>query len=170
MNREQLEDAVWELPHIQATQAIEFDDIQAMSNDQLRAILAASHSFVDDPALSDKPLTNKAPQRTKERWTRASVALRVIDDKLCSVETWASSHGHMKEHVYLCGVNVTFEGRQISSSIVKHYLLTGQWVKRVPKPMRYRAVARVGGKVTHLGYFDTLAERDVAIAAAKSMA
>lgn len=163
MNRTQLEDAVWELPAIQSS-GIEFDELELLTDSQLLAMLAAT-----DPE-NEKPVKLVAPVNTVERWRKVSDVLQLVDGALCSVETWTSSHGRSKQHIVKCGPRVTFEGRVCTTRLVEHYLKTGQWVKRVPKPVRHRAVARIGGKVTHLGYFDTTEERDAALSAAKSMA
>jgi hypothetical protein len=76
--------------------------------------------------------------------------------------------GHdVREYVQQCGERVLFEGRTRSASIVAHYLTAGEWVKRIPKPRRIRAVVRDGARVVHLGYFATVAERDAAVFAHK---
>ena len=50
-----------------------------------------------------------------------------------------------------------------AASILRHFLTTGEWVKRVPAPVRYRARVRTPEGLMHLGYFATQEERNAAI-------
>lgn len=63
-----------------------------------------------------------------------------------------------------CGDRVTFKGKQVSASIVLHWLKTGDWVDRAPKIAKpYRAVVREGRTVKHIGRYATEQERDSAL-------
>jgi hypothetical protein len=70
------------------------------------------------------------------------------------------------EHLTPCGSRVRWQGRTYYSSVLIHWLTTGEQVARAPrqpKPKRYKAQVRLGQVVKHLGYFATPEERDGAI-------
>jgi hypothetical protein len=63
-----------------------------------------------------------------------------------------------------CGERVTYEGKQVSASIVLHWLKTGEWVDRAPKIAKpFRAVIREGRTVKHIGRYATEEERNSAL-------
>jgi hypothetical protein len=155
VNREKLEDAVWSLDTIRSS-GIEFDAIQSLTTAQLRGMLATVDNVDDVPIKRIKPTRRVL----KEHWSKVSDTIELIDGELCTVQVWTSSYGRSKQHNIKCGNRVVFEGCTMSTSIVRHYLLTGERVQRVPKPVKFRAVVRVGSRTVHLGYFDSEAERD----------
>lgn len=101
------------------------------------------------------------------------------DGHLVRVESWLpvfhSDAGYIseeekkiKEFKIRVGKQVLYQGRLISSSILLHFLRTGEWVKRVPKerggPQNpFRAVVWDGERMIHLGCFPTQEERDAAV-------
>jgi hypothetical protein len=56
---------------------------------------------------------------------------------------------------------VVYDGRTMTASVLRRYLMTGSWSKGPTKP--FRAVVRDGAKTKHLGYFATVEERDAAV-------
>ena len=66
-------------------------------------------------------------------------------------------------HLAPCGERVAVQGRTYAAKLIAHYLATGEWANRLPKAKRHRARVRVGAKLIHLGYFDSIAERDAAV-------
>lgn len=112
-------------------------------------------------------------RKTKEPaliWEKTGRSFEVIKGRLVTVEHWRTVNcipPQLQDYVIPCGKRVMFEGRCLSSSIVAHYLTTGEWVRRVPKPERFRAVVRDGKRTKHLGYFATVEERDAAVFAWK---
>ena len=63
-----------------------------------------------------------------------------------------------------CGERVTYEGKQVSTSKVLHWLKTGEWVDRAPKVAKpFRAVVREGRTVKHIGRYATEEERNSAL-------
>src|SRR5512137_3045160 len=101
MKREDLEDAVWNLENVQSS-GIDFDAIQSMTTDQLRSMLTTIEPVNNDQAHIVKP-----DRVLKERWSKTSESLELVNDELCSVQTWTSSHGREKHHVIQCGDRVT---------------------------------------------------------------
>ena len=161
--REALEDKVYDL-HAE----LDMTDIQRMSDAQLMELINLSRpnnrSMVDQP----KPAkVARAARVTIAKWQKVSAAHEVRDGQLCMVEQWRKN-GIVSEKIEPCKPRVTYEGRQVSASILMHYLTTGEWVKRLVKPAKpYKAVAYVNGKTVHLGYFATLEQKDAAIFAFK---
>ena len=161
-NREALEDAVY------ATfPDLGMDDIERMETDKLQWMLEVRQGKRKDPAA----LTEKKQGRPRKRpsivvWEKTGAAYEVRDGALVHVETWRTSNEAgetVREYVTVCGERVSYDGRIVSASILRHFLTTGEWVKRVPKPRRIRAVVRDGARVVHLGYFATQEERNAAI-------
>lgn len=63
-----------------------------------------------------------------------------------------------------CGERVTFQGKQVSASIMLHWLKTGDWVDRAPRTAKpFRAVVREGRTVKHIGRYATEEERNSAL-------
>jgi hypothetical protein len=77
-----------------------------------------------------------------------------------------SKYTRQLERLVPCGDRVRFKDVTYSAKVVAHYLRTGEQVHRAPrarKDTRYRARVRVGTTLVHLGYFDTVGERDAAV-------
>ena len=161
-NREALEDAVYA-----AFPDLGMDDIEQMETDKLEWMLEVRQGKRKDPAA----LTEKKQGRPRKRpssvvWEKTGAGYEVRDGALVHVEHWRTSNeaGEMvREYVTVCGERVSYEGRIVSASILRHFLTTGEWVKRVPAPVRYRARLRTPEGLLHLGYFATQEERDAAI-------
>lgn len=169
INREALEDAVY-----QAHPDLEMDDIERMPNEKLLWMLDEKRKRQMDKKQErreDKVRESAIKkQRTTFLWEKVGTSFEVRDGVLLHVERWHTSNEAgqtVREYVQHCGERVFYEGRMVSSSILRWFLLTGQWVKRIPKPKRYRAVVRSGSRVVHLGYFPTEADRDAAVFAWK---
>ena len=150
-NREQLEDAVLDL-----YPSVSMDDVEMLSSDQLITMIEMKRG-------KREAVVTVKPVKTRIKWTKVSSLHQVRDGELVFVELWRSPGGVEHEHLIECGDRVVYEGRAMSASILKHYLISGEWVKRVPKPRKHRAVVRVGDRVVHLGYFATQTERDAAV-------
>lgn len=163
MNREQLEDAVFDA-YPTADMAI----IESFSDDELRHLLAK-----DEPAKQAKPV------RVKEQAIKPKVE-RV--EGLGLDESFAVSGGRLMRRVVMrhtvgqfasetvhlepIGERVRFAGRVYRVSHLMHYFKTGEWIKRVAKVKsspRYRARVRTPSGLLHLGYFATVEERDAAV-------
>jgi hypothetical protein len=167
ISRTALEDAVFD-----AYGELDMSQIERMPQDKLEYLLevAQGKRKIPKPKGAEKPESQKKPPKPKTVREKTYSGYEVRDNALVYVERWhiSNSAGNTeREYVEQCGDRVNFEGRVKSSNIVKHYLLTGEWVKRVPKPKRYRAAVRVGRLVLHLGYFASPEERDAAIFAYK---
>lgn len=160
LNRQALEDAVYA-----AYPELEMSDIERTPSEKLDYMLGVRQG------RWKLPRTRKAAEPVpKTIWQKTGERYEVRGGVLVHIESWRVSNdaGHdVREYVQQCGERVQFEGRTRSASIVAHYLTTGQWVKRIPKPRRIRAVVRDGARVVHLGYFATVEERDAAIFAYK---
>lgn len=159
--REELEDKIYDL-----YSTLDMTDIQRMTDEQLnnllqRAINGNKTDKLDKPGKPPKP--PKLPKPLVQRWSRLSVSYQIREGELVHVEKWCMGLDE-REKVKPCGQRVTYEGEQMSAAILKHYLVTGEWVKRVPKPAKkFKAVVSVNGKSVHLGYFATVEEKDQAI-------
>lgn len=155
-SRETLEDKVYDL-----YSELDMGEIQRMSDEQLINLINLKMVLRNDQPKPVKPVKPIAA-----RWLKVYSGFEVRDDQLVLVETWRKN-GIDHEKIEPCKNRVTYEGKQVSASILKHYLLTGEWIKRVAKPSKHRAIVRVGKKVIHLGYFATLEQKDAAIFAFK---
>lgn len=159
LNRTALEDAVFN-----TYPDIEMHEIERMPDDKLEWLLQ-----IKRPLTKDAPF-KRAPGRPRKEpatlWDKTNAGYELRDGALVHVETWRISNAAgetVREYVQHCGERVWYDGRMVSSSILRHFLQTGQWVKRLPKPKRYRAVIRTGRTVEHIGYFASRAERDAAV-------
>jgi len=155
--RETLEDKVYDLyPELDMT------DIQRMTDNQLMEMVNLKMALRNDqpkPAKPVKPIAAK--------WLKVYSGFEVRDDQLVLVETWRKN-GIDHEKIEPCKNRVTYEGKQVSASILKHYLSTGEWIKRVAKPSKpFKAVVYSNGKTIHLGYFATVEQKESAIFAFK---
>jgi hypothetical protein len=121
------------------------------------------------PKASKKPAP---PEHVKPRTIGEAFAL--VDGELMRrrvalvevVQRGGERFTRQTEKLFLCGDRVRFGDRVYLSSIVAHYLTTGELLDRAPrepKPTRYKAQARDGARVVHLGYFATVEERDAAV-------
>ncbi len=134
------------------------DVIDGLTDDQLRELLNLQDI---NPARPDKP----RKQRTRKPLVIHPTIERV-DYVIGKGDTLVRKFTFTDESItYVrCGERVTFEGKQVSASIVLHWLKTGEWVTRTPRVAKpYRAVIREGRTVKHLGRFATKEERDAAI-------
>jgi hypothetical protein len=159
-NRQALEDAVFDL-----YSDLEMREIERMPNDKLEWLLELKQGKRTIPRPKDA-----APKKPETIWEKQSAAYEVRDGALVHVEKWRISNKAgqtMREYVHQCGERVWYEGRSVAASILRHFLITGQWVKRVPKPRRIRAVVRDGKRVVHLGYFASEVEREAAVSGYK---
>ena len=160
-NREALEDAVYA-----AFPDLGMDDIEQMETDKLEWMLEVRQGKRKDPAALTEKKQGRPRKKPATLWEKSGAAYEVRDGALVHVETWRTSNEAgetVREYVQQCGERVWYEGRMVAASILRHFLTTGEWVKRVPKPRRIRAVVRDGARVVHLGYFSTQEERDAAI-------
>lgn len=164
-NREALEEAVYD-----AYPSLDMFDIERMETDKLEWLMEIRQGRRKDPAtMTPSKLGRPAKKPSGVVWTKVSARHEVRDDVLVHVELWRASSAAeeaVREHVTVCGDRVRYEGRLVSSSRLKHYLQTGQWVSRVPraKPApRFKAQIRLGRRVVHIGYFATQEERDAAV-------
>jgi hypothetical protein len=159
MNRQALEDAVFDV-----YPDIDMPEIERMSDDKLEWLLQVHQGKRLIPQPKDAP--PKKPKKPATLWEKVSSGFELRDNALVHVESWRVTNeaGHtVKEYIQQCGERVYYEGRTIAASRLIHFLKTGDWVKRVPKPKRHRASVRDGARVVHLGYFDTEHERDAAV-------
>ena len=161
--REALEDKVYDL-HAE----LDMTDIQRMSDVQLMELINLTRpnmrSLSDQSNLAKRA---KPVRAAKPQWQKVSAAYEVRDGQLCMIEQWRKN-GIISEKIEPCKPRVTYDGKQVSASILMHYLTTGEWIKRVAKPAKpFKAVVYANGKTMHLGYFATLEQRDAAIFAFK---
>ncbi len=165
INREALEDAVYDYyPDLDMYQ------IERMGTDKLQWLIDIKQGKHTAPTSKSKTEIVKTtkPKTTCEK-IRSTYEIR--NGELMHVETWHTvdlSGQTTREYLQQPGARVSYDGRMVSSSLLKHYLLTGEWVKRVPKPRKaYTAQVRKGARVVYLGSFITVEERDAAIFAYK---
>jgi hypothetical protein len=155
--RESLEDKVYDL-----YSELDMSDIQQMTNKELTDLINLKMVL-----RNDRPETIKYTKPAVLKWIKVNAVYEVRNDQLVFVETWRKN-GIDSERIETCKTRVTYEGKQVSASLLKHYLVTGEWVKRMVKPSKpFKAVVYANGKSLHLGYFATLEERDAAIFAYK---
>lgn len=174
--RAKLEDRIFDLSNL------DMSDIEAMSDDDLidwmtRHELAKQAQAVEAEQI--KPEREPVP-RSRERAPRVKRIQSVKtgetfiekNGKLYRREVWTSFDmlGNESERTIdiACGQRVHIDGRLVSASIALHWVRTGEWVARVPKPPKapakpFRAVVRHEGKTKHIGCFATAEERDAAI-------
>lgn len=154
--REALEDKVYDL-----FPDLDMPEIQRMTDEQLNTMVQRANGKNQDKP--NKPSKHpKLPKPLTQRWSRLSIEYQIRNGELVQVETWRMGLTE-REKIKPCGQRVTYEGEQMSAAILKHYLMTGEWVKRVPKPKKVKAILSVNGKTIYLGSFATLEERDAAI-------
>ena len=161
--REALEDKVYDL-----YSELDMGDIQRMTDEQLTNLVNLTRP--NNRSLPDQPKQvkqSKLARVTIARWQKVSAAYEVRDGQLFMIEQWRKN-GIISEKVEPCKSRVTYDGKQVSASILRHYLITGEWIKRLVKPAKpFKAVVYANGKTVHLGYFATLEQKDAAIFAFK---
>ena len=158
-NREALEDAVYA-----AFPDLGMDDIEQMETDKLEWMLEVKQGKRKPSAPERKE--SRAAKKPATVWEKLSTGYEVREGSLVHVEKWRTSNEAgqaVREYVQQCGPRVSHEGRIVSASILRHFLTTGEWVKRVPAPVRYRARVRTPEGLLHLGYFGSVEERDAAV-------
>lgn len=162
--REALEDKVWSLPRIQALK-IDFDVIADMSDEELNDVLYQKirERRAAKAAQLPKPVYPK-PHRIGYHFAER-------DGKLIRIERWKHygvGGSWIDEVEAPTGNRVKWGDKVVSSSIVLHYVRTGERLDRLPRLKKpHRAMLRVGGVVTHVGYYATREERDEALALAR---
>lgn len=163
MNRTELEEAVWQLPRIQES-GIDFAELESMSDSELLALL-------DHKKRPKKEKPKREPVKRYPAPRCVSFEYTERDGRLMRLETWQHQNAagiYFTEHVAPTGAQVTFNGRRVSSSLVLHWVRTGELVQRVPRAAKpFRGLVRVAGRLVHLGYFATKEERDAACGLAK---
>jgi hypothetical protein len=163
MNREALEDAVYDL-----YPSIEMYQIEKMEIGKLQWMLDLKQGKYQSPASKPQTVKQSKPVTICEK---IGSTYEIRDGELVHVETWRTSNAAgqtIREYLRQPGARVLFEGRTVSASLLKHYLLTGEMVSRVPKPRKpYRAQIRKGARVIYLGRYATIEDRDAAIFAYK---
>jgi len=155
MNRE----ALIELAFQQTT--LDGDVIDGLTDTQLLELLGLQPVAPVEPSKPAKP----RKRRTRKQYVKAPKIERV-DFVIGKGETLVRKMTLSDESItYVrCGDRVTFQGKQVSASIVLHWLKTGDWVDRAPKVVKpYRAVIREGRAVKHIGRYATEQERDSAL-------
>jgi len=160
INRPAIEDAVF---HVYPD--LDMADIERMPDEKLEWLLELKQQRRTIPRPKDAP-PEKPRKKPATLWEKSGAAYEVRNGELVHVETWRvinEAGETVREYVQQCGDRVWYEGRMVAASILRHFLTNGEWVKRVPKPRRIRAVVRDGARVVHLGYFATREERDAAI-------
>lgn len=163
MNRIELEEAVWRLPRIKASN-IDFSIIEDMSDAELLALL-------DNKKPSKKEKQKHEPVKRYPSPRRVEFDYVEREGRLMRLEKWQhwNANGSWFESVEApVGNRVLWRGRIVSASIVLHWLRTGEIVKRVPRTKKpFRAVVRLNGQIVHLGYFATVEGRNEAVALAR---
>lgn len=160
-NRQALEDAVFNL-----YPDLDMPEIERMESDKLEWLLEVKQERRSIPRPADAPPRKKAAAQ----WEKTGAGYEVRYGVLVHVEKWrvANEAGEtVRDYVQHCGERVFYDGRMVSSSILHHFLTTGEWVKRIPRPKRYRAVLRRGRDVLHLGYYPSKEERDTVVGLAR---
>lgn len=163
MTHAELVERAFNLPELRE---YDLEVIDAMPDSKLREILG-----IPEPAPIVEPLERKPRQKNPRirKPERVAVELVARDGCLMRRESWrtfaADGSATIRDEFIPCGARVVWRGRVVSSSIVLHYLQTGQIVSRVARAEKkpYRAVVRDGSRVRHLGYFATAEERDAAV-------
>jgi hypothetical protein len=147
-------------------------ELEQLPAAQLRHLLHGDS--VGEPAKPEPKPVQRIDKPLIERVTPATLAdaFVVKNGRLMRREVVRRTvAGFMGESVQFApvGERVRFEGVIYRTSHLLHWLTTGEWVTRLPraKATRYRGRVRVGGRVVHLGYFATEAERAEAVALAK---
>lgn len=163
-SKQALEDVVFDL-----YPSLDMVDIEHMDEQTLHFMIEARRDN-QSVLVPQKPRRAKIIKKPKPRWEKISVTHEVREGVLLQVDKWRmmdTDGPRFQEYTRPCGVQVRHDGRLMSASILRHFLITGDWVKRVPKPNRYRAVIRIGARVIHLGYYPSKDERDAAVGLAK---
>ncbi len=154
----------------------DIDELENTPLEKLKQIVARIKGEVaDKPARAPKPPKPEPYAKLAKpvviKPGSMHDAYRVVDGQLMQrvvtlyelMNLDGSTYKREVERLVKVGDRVTYEGIGYSSRILAHYLSTGEWVKRVTKPKRYKAQVRAGKRVIHLGYFDSIAERDAAV-------
>lgn len=149
MNREELEDAVYEMT------GQDMDLIESLTDAELREILRPRESVKQKPRVKKAAIV-KPVETCSIEYVEHEGALHKIERYTFRPSVRVA-----------CGDRVQFEGRTVSASIVLHWLRTGEIVKRVPRVRKIKAAIRHNGRVIHLGRFATREEVQAAKDAAK---
>lgn len=145
MNRDDLLETAY-----QKTQA-DFDLLEAMTDEQLRELLGITAKPEPKKPKPRKQSLKPVPEFRKLE----SVEFVEHDGALHRIEIYSDGGRYRIK----CGNRVLWNDKTVSSSIVLHWLRTGEIVKRVPRERKtFKAAIRLGAKVLHLGYFATRAE------------
>lgn len=163
--REQLEDAVFD-----AYPSLDMDVIESLTTEELHHLLSKGEpkAVEPEPVKEPKQPIGKAkieriePEALEDAFTVANGRLmrRLIVRQ--TIDQFSSESVQLEP----VGERVRFAGRIYRVSHLLHWFKTGEWIKRVSKVQkakRYKAQARVGARVLHLGYFASQSERDAAV-------
>lgn len=164
MNRTELEEAVWQLPRVQES-GIDFAELESMTDSELLALLGHKK-----PPKKEKPKREPVKRYPAPRCVSFDFAER--EGRLVRLEKWqhwGAGGSWFSTVTAPVGKRVQWQGRTVSASLVLHWVRTGETVKRAPREAvkPFRALVRVAGKLRHVGYFATEAERAEAVALAK---
>lgn len=149
MNREEMEDAVYEMT------GQDMDLIESLTDAELLEILRPREAAKQKPQVKNVAIV-KPVETCSTEYVEHEGALHKIE-----------RYTFRPSIRVACGDRVQFEGRTVSASIVLHWLRTGEMVKRVPRVKKIKAAIRVGGRVVHLGRFDSREAVEAAKDAAK---
>lgn len=178
-----------QLDHLRlVSRVLSLDEFADASADELESLPDAELlALLDEPVpaeVPDAPVKIRKPRMRKtvrrEKGLPLDESFAVIDGVLMrrivfAIERFEGERlidERRVESLEQCGERVTWDGRIYYSSVIAHRLITGEWVARAPrvkqdKRMRYRARVRTPEGLVHLGYFDTVADRDAAVFAYK---
>jgi hypothetical protein len=144
------------IERVYAKTELDFDQIEALSDEQLRELLG----------LNAEPVKPKKPPRIESPQIKPLMIgydFTEHEGALYRLETWRTGDAEQQFRVR-CANTVKFEGRSVSASIVLHWLRTGELVRRVPRERKtWQAAIRENGKVKHIGRFTTKEQRDAAV-------
>jgi hypothetical protein len=164
--REELCEKLWLQPWVQRMPDFGFDEILELSDETLLQYLhmtpQGTNANAKKPGRPRKPKTNP-PRMIAESYIE-------VDGRLKRRQVWRDHTGREDITIAPCGDQVWWQGRRKASQLVVHWLRTGEMLDRLPREKagkRFRAVARINGRVKHIGYYATAEERDTALALAK---
>jgi hypothetical protein len=141
---------------------LDMDLIDAMTNEQLQDILELNRKPANpEPAIVAPVISQPAPPKAIKKAPRI-VATEYVDCEgvLCVLRTYSDG----TQSTVRAAERVAFNGRIVSAGIVLHWVQTGELVNRLPteKRVRYQAAIRHGGRVIHLGRFNSKEAADAA--------
>lgn len=146
---------------------LDVPDVDWMSDQQLLDLLSP------EPVVAKQPKESKKPgRRYKVKNTYLLIrpetirqAFAVVDGVLHRRKMYQQAEtGQLDEQLIRCdSTRVQFQGILYSSSLLVHYLQTGEWLARTPREKKpHQAQIRHNGRVISLGYFATREECEAA--------